>query len=91
KETIIFNKSVAEGNITISQPYSNFHALLVECRCDDNTRGEWHFIPTSTIALNQVTRLGGDSVFWDGKWISTTLFTPTEENSIISKIIGVNF
>ena len=65
--------------------------MLVECRHDDNTRGEWHFIPTSTIALNQHTRLGGDSIFWDGKWISTTLFTPTEENSIISKIIGVNF
>lgn len=65
--------------------------MLVECRCDDNTRGEWHFIPTSTITLNQVTRLGGDSNFWDGKWTSTTLFTTTTENSIISKIIGVNF
>lgn len=65
--------------------------MLVECRMDDSTRGEWHFIPTSSIQLNQHTRLGGDGTHWDGKWISTTIFNPIAENSVIAKIIGINF
>ena len=77
--------------ISLSQSYKNFNALLIECRLDDNTSGEWHYIPTSTIVINQKTRLGGDSIYYDGKWTTETKFTPTSENSIIAKIIGINF
>lgn len=92
KREIIYNKITYTGNIVLSKPFNNYKKIIVEASNDELTTFTYTTLYTDEIVFNKnFTLMQGDGKFWYGKFTSYTNFNTTSENSVIHKIVGVNY
>lgn len=101
--TVIMNTPIGSGNITLSQPYTNFDGLLIVCTNDNHDYYTRHYISSTEITCrkDESIKLKHPTFYlFDGNiyWIlnanssfSTTFFPENKDNCIIECIYGVKF
>lgn len=101
--TVIMNTSIGSGDITLSQPYTDFDGLLIVCTNDDHYHYIRHYISSTEITYRKeeciklkrpVFRLFDGDLYWSIKAnskFSSTFFPVDKENCAIECIYGVKF
>ena len=104
--TILMETAIGSGDITLSQPYTNFDGLLIEYADDDSNDLRRKYISVAelnarikraTILQNNPTiSLFNDQQYWfifvaESKGFTTTHFPVWKENAKLFRIYGVKF
>lgn len=97
-KTPLLSQIVAEGDITLAQPYTNFDYLLI-CFGPDNksycgtrllSKFELDFMLNS-ISISDILLVSDEGIFWriNRETSTSTLFGTSTENGIIFQIYGI--
>lgn len=101
--TILMNTSLGNGDIILSQPYTDFDGLLIVYTDDDGQRYVRTYISSAEIThrKEECIKIGGSkfalfngSFYWSisvNNNFSSTLFPEDTENCVIHRIYGVKF
>jgi len=95
--TLLLGSAVAQGNFTLSAPYSSFDGLVVIAGGDDSSYAAMSFLPTDM--LNAVRSLGldvcllqSDGIRFRGYFSSNNqTFVTTSENAKVHRIYGYKY
>ena len=88
--------STGSGNITLSQPYTNFDALMIVYTDDSSNDWTTHIVSSDELnirrSFNGTWRLLDGATYWACTNASTTTsFVYSYDNGIIKQIYGINF
>ena len=99
--TLLYDNNVTSGDITLSQPYTNFDGMLFEIIVDGNNRFYYQFISTWELSQAKARYLENKTLryyeiarctwYWnfDLAELTPTLLPVGQENSRIGRIYGV--